>query len=389
MAVSLYELLDKVKHIDIHLVSGKSGLPGIVTWVHMVETAEASYFLDGGEITFITGIGLNTDFTLLDLIKDLKKHHATAAVVNLGPFLHEIPDDVIDYGNKNDFPILVVPWEVHIAEIIQIFTYTIIQSNRTQLELSSTFKNAIFFPEQENLYMVSLVQNGYRPEWSYTVTVIYIIENNLNISEKRINDLLFNLNNYLRYRQYDKCAVLSYSNEIILVNCNCSVIFMDELKKDLTSFLSNFLLDTEHYFIGIGKKTKSIRCIYKSYRQATAIYHLQQKSSFNTNLIDYSTIGIYKILLAIEDSDILDEYCECTIQKLIDYDNAYDSDLTETLRQYLKYDGSLKQTADEMFVHRNTVNYKINRISEILDMNLSKLNSRLQLAIGFMIYDMK
>lgn len=36
-----------------------------VTWVHMVETMEASDFLQGGEIAFTTGLGLGTRLQLM------------------------------------------------------------------------------------------------------------------------------------------------------------------------------------------------------------------------------------------------------------------------------------------------------------------------------------
>lgn len=55
---------------------------------------------------------------------------------------------------------------------------------------------------------------------------------------------------------------------------------------------------------------------------------------------------------------------------------------------YLKHNGSVKDTADELFVHRNTINYKLNRVAEILNLNLSSLDTRLQLTLGFMLQDM-
>ena len=42
----------------------------------------------------------------------------------------------------------------------------------------------------------------------------------------------------------------------------------------------------------------------------------------------------------------------------------------------------------ELFVHRNTINYKLNKIEEMLNMDFSSLNARLQLSIGYMLQDM-
>lgn len=99
-------------------------------------------------------------------------------------------------------------------------------------------------------------------------------------------------------------------------------------------------------------------------------------------------MGIYKLLMGIEDREIIEEYYEKTILPLIEYDNKNDSDLAIVLRSYLRHNGSVKETSDELFVHRNTINYKLSKISEILGLDLSLLNSRLILSLGFMLEDM-
>ena len=99
-------------------------------------------------------------------------------------------------------------------------------------------------------------------------------------------------------------------------------------------------------------------------------------------------MGIFKLLMNIEDEEILHEYYEHTIQPIQEYDKKNNSSLTTVLRSYLKNNGSVKETADELFIHRNTVNYKINKIEELLQMDLSSLDTRIQLSVGFMLEDM-
>ena len=91
--------------------------------------------------------------------------------------------------------------------------------------------------------------------------------------------------------------------------------------------------------------------------------------------------------MGIEDYDIIKEYYSQTLLPLREYDQKNNSDLTEVLKSYLTHNGSVKETADELFVHRNTINYKITKISELLNIDLSKLNSRLILSISFMLED--
>ncbi|MBQ5484190.1 MAG: helix-turn-helix domain-containing protein, partial [Lachnospiraceae bacterium] len=59
--------------------------------------------------------------------------------------------------------------------------------------------------------------------------------------------------------------------------------------------------------------------------------------------------------------------------------------LMEVLSCYLKNDGSVKATSEQLFIHRNTVNYRLSKIEEITDMDLSSTSDRLQLTVGLMI----
>ena len=55
------------------------------------------------------------------------------------------------------------------------------------------------------------------------------------------------------------------------------------------------------------------------------------------------------------------------------------------MESYLRHSGSVKDTAEEMFIHRNTVNYKIKKIEELLQLDLSNLDNRIKLTMGLMV----
>ena len=205
---------------------------------------------------------------------------------------------------------------------MRIFCFTITKDDQRILQTSSAFKNAIFFPKQEELYVVTLSQNGFQVNWNYAVCVVQM-ENNHPDFLRRLEAL-----------------------------------------------------------------SKSIRCLYKSYYQAKSIQKLQEKAKIDHDLIFYSDMGIYKLLMGIEDKEIMTEYYERTVEPLILYDEKNQSDLATVLRTYLKHNGSVKETADELYLHRNTINYKLSRVESLLDIDLSSLDSRLQLSIGFMLLDM-
>lgn len=389
MAVELKKLMKKVTHMDITLIAGEKGLSNMVTWVHMIETEEASTFLEGGEIAFATGIGLNSNLTLLNLVEHVWEHHAAGMVLNVGPFLEHIPQEIIDFGNQKNFPIFLVPWKIHIAEIMRIFSYAITKSEQRNREIAAAFKNAISFPEQEELFVVSLSQHGYHVNWNYYASVIRIKDSSdTSLTQSHLENLCLDLENYLQHHKYKKFACFLNENQLVVITGNYSEEMMHSIIHDIQAYLSHYLPKKQQFFLSIGKSTKSIRCLHKSFRQALSIQNFMENQKNSANILSYSNMGIYKLLMGIEDSDILKEYYEKTIQPLIEYDQQNNSDLSNVLWTYLQNDGSVKDTADELFVHRNTINYKLNRAEEILHMDFSSLNTRLQLVIGFMLQDM-
>lgn len=215
MAVELYNLIKQVNTMDITLAAGEKGIHNIATWVHMVETIEAADFLEGGEVAFTTGFGLNNRQSLLELTKSIYNHNAAGIVLNTGPFLEKVSDDVIAFANEHDFPIFIVPWKVHLAEIMRIFSLTLIKADQKNLETAAAFKNAIFFPKQEELYVVQLSQRGFRVNWNYAVCAINITDTQYSAPQK-LNSIIVSLENHMQH-SYENFAIFIHDSEVIVI----------------------------------------------------------------------------------------------------------------------------------------------------------------------------
>lgn len=385
MAIELRRLVEKVAHMDITLLAGEGGMHRLVTWVHMVETTEASSFLEGGEVAFSTGLGLNGSDSLLELVSLMYEKQVAGVVINIGPFIETIPQPVLDFCDTHDFPLFVIPWKIHLAEVMRIFCFAITKDEQRTLETAAGFKNAIFFPKQEELYVVPLSQQGFRVTWTYAVCVIKL--DGASELPVRLSQLVSSIDSYARHN-YERFAVFSYDAQLLIVAANYTEEELRAFLHDIHNRALQMLASGETLTLGCGKITKSVRCLYKSYRQAKSIQALQEKGKLDPSLIFYSDLGIYKLLMGIEDREIIEEYYSRSVQPLLIYDRKNNSDLAVVLRTYLEHNGSVKETADELFVHRNTVNYKLTRIAEILDADLSQLNVRLQLLVGFLLEDM-
>lgn len=95
--------------------------------------------------------------------------------------------------------------------------------------------------------------------------------------------------------------------------------------------------------------------------------------------------GIDTILSHVDDKAVLDAYVDEHIGRLLQADEIKHGSLCRTLERYLENDCNAKKTAEEMFLHRNTLNYRLKKISEILGCDFTSLDDCMKLKLAFTI----
>ena len=122
MSITLKKLCsDTETKYSLKLIAGKGGMGNAVRWVHMVEDRQVPDFLHGSELIFTTGIGHIGRDSLLEYVKRLKQHNAVGVVINIGPYLTEVPEEVIEYCDRENFPLFTLPWKIYIIDITYDF----------------------------------------------------------------------------------------------------------------------------------------------------------------------------------------------------------------------------------------------------------------------------
>lgn len=138
--------------------------------------------------------------------------------------------------------------------------------------------------------------------------------------------------------------------------------------------------------IGVGNSKAYLDEIKKSRNESSAALRAAEVSGLKGKIFFYRDQGIYTLLSHVDDIRILDTYVEEKLGKLLQADELNDGKLSETLENYLNCSCNAKKTAEEMFFHRNTLNYRLKKIREILDCDLEKLDTCLELKLAFLIW---
>ena len=91
--------------------------------------------------------------------------------------------------------------------------------------------------------------------------------------------------------------------------------------------------------------------------------------------------------MGVQDRPIIEKFRHDMLGRLYQYDDLHGTDLVTFLRIYLEENGSTNKVSELQFIHRNTVLYKVNKISMILDIDLSNAYTKTNLLLAFLIED--
>lgn len=97
--------------------------------------------------------------------------------------------------------------------------------------------------------------------------------------------------------------------------------------------------------------------------------------------MDSAGIGVYGLLLELDEQS-LRSYVDDQLGALLEQDLRSGADLVRTLEAYHRSGERLRPTADALFVHINTVKYRLSRIEALTDGRFSTTSGRFQLNLA-------
>ena len=219
----------------------------------------------------------------------------------------------------------------------------------------------------------------------------------------------------LRLKFPKRMCVLVINSSIILGGKHISGFLIDELKRIIPKSYSvyhdeyivmvvpvgendligeerlNLLYEfarRENLQIGISYSFSNISELMTYYRQAYSALNLSQRVDSKKIIHTYEENWFYHLINnVISDKTPLADFCHPALKKLYDYDLTNHTNFFETLWVYLKCDCMIKKTAEVLFIHRNSLSYRLERIYEIC--SIDELNVELKYALmsSYKIYN--
>lgn len=139
--------------------------------------------------------------------------------------------------------------------------------------------------------------------------------------------------------------------------------------------------------IGVGKYVNRVSEIHVSYKAAREALHLQEILTDENRSYFYEDLHLYRIISLVHKHDDLYDVVREYLAPVIEYDQKYNGRLMETLRMYLACMGSKQETAKKLFVVRQTLYHRIEKIEKLLGKNFMSTEKRLALEFMIVAFD--
>lgn len=163
-------------------------------------------------------------------------------------------------------------------------------------------------------------------------------------------------------------------------------------ERDIEAKLHKVCSDIYQYYhkkymlgFGISNPVMSVPKLHDAKEEAKLALDISKKLRVSHPfIIFYSQTGIYKLLHQINDPSVLHVYVEEKLGVLLK-DNERETELLETLLCMLKNNFNLQKTAKELYIHYNTLRYRMDKLKEY-GINTSDGLELAELAVAFQIY---
>ncbi len=397
MGISLQEALKLNGFNNAVIRAGHDGLYRVVRWVHVADVPEAAEWVQGGELLFITGIGIkkNTE-ALVGLVRALAAKCLAGLVINTGPYIKEIPQRVLDVADELSFPVLELPWKVKLVDITHTICSRIVAKQMEEKSLLDLLDSLINGDAGNREIVINRAASyGLDLTREHMVLIVDIdnFEEYIKKHEVKDEESIQSAKTSVRDMVLRACsargikALAVVKSDKIIVVLQLAGLGADDLRK-LADEMRGAVFAADLGFtvsVGIGPSCGNFSEIPASYTEANNALYVAKINHRRNSTVGFQEIGFYRLFFQVRDCRELEKFFLDSFGKIIGDENSRENELFVTLQAYIELQGNLQKTAEKLFIHKNTLKYRLKKIESILGIDLGDQANNLNLAVGLAV----
>ena len=359
--VSVAELLELTLFDDFTLVAGGLGLSNELNTVAILEyeSFQKNYeVFSAGDFILTSLFFAKDDPSLItDALLSLMRLHVSGIAVKT-MFYTSLPKEVLKAADRMHIPVFLFH-KAYMEDLI-ISANELLKSKLQYLVFEEKVRALI--DTSPSAHTVTETAHEINYHFLPNIISVYLTPRSLD-GKNTISDYFHRLV-YKRYR------LRSLPNQYSYVKFHQGMLLLlsfEEVPSDLVSIIQEQLklvdLTASSFYIGIADGLHPLKELNLAITQsvtANLVCRLKEK-----NMVCYSACGIYQFLAPLLSDASICDICRTKMNALETYDAKYTSNLLPTLKTFVSCNGSIKETADVIYQHPNTVRYRLQKICSI------------------------
>ncbi|SHJ85688.1 PucR C-terminal helix-turn-helix domain-containing protein [Dethiosulfatibacter aminovorans DSM 17477] len=385
---------------NVRLVAGRKGLNRAISWVYAKHTKTITPWVQGGEFLLVSGYEHEFDEAeLLQLVEEAFMNDLSGILVEGGINFKGISENVVNKANEKEIPLFFVKGVISFLDVTREISDFILENRYLTKKNTSILDQVLNSSSLSHEEKRQLFYSLGIPVNSYFLLGVFSISENQQINDQTMEraDMMIGFSRKLQKHTgalFDKlklkelCKVNLESVDYLIYADNEENLMeiADSLKKINASL--NLEQDDCDIFLTFSSVMNDGMNILSGLNEAYFTRTLLRKKLFPEMVKSFSDIGSYRMMFYVEDNRKMVLLRNQYLKKLYETDLEGSSQLLETLREYLIQGGNILQTSKNLFIHRNTLQYRLEKIEAITMMDINEFNIKRDFFNAFMILDM-
>ena len=406
MAISVKEALEIEAVKVCRILGGRAGMDREIWYINAMEQPDITGWVRKNELMITTGYVIKEDKEkLLELIRNLNDIGAAGLMIKTG-FFSEFPEEAGELADQLAFPLMAWPDDMSFISVMHPIMEAIVESQNTTLQrVQSSLDQTRVQTINRNLF--EELQSGVIPmeqvaeqrtaalAWPKLPIrlVVFDIRGYKELRERlRADKLLERKEKILQIIADSLREQEQFRGVVFEKNDNFVGIVRDrENLEDLKSLVDVILLRLEARLnqrmrVGIsetGLKYMEIAGLYQNALDAIEILR-KTKSEVRVGCIEALWFPQLLKNVAKDNQTAIERLWE-PLEAIEAYDREHEGVLLETLQTYIEHSCQKQVTADQLFLHRNTLTYRLKKIEAILGFSPEEPDRLLELRMLFQL----
>ncbi len=370
----------------LRYLTGTRGLENPIRWIYTPEDDDFTDWVHGGELLIVSGAASHRPaFNLSRVLREAVRLNLAGAILLFGEhYIEEIPQAIIDAAARKDFPLMTIPWDTPLVDIEESIARAIVLSDRA--------------PQQESLLALALAGRvsaqefaaraasaGYPVHAPQALCAFSFLPENAGgraveaLTQETAQALAAALS--ARSQPFLSCSSL---NQIYLLFAVTETAGAAEAVLAQLYSLAHARIKREECCAG-ATLAPALGDIIILYHEARTALDIARGQHLHTAPYVYEHGGLAELIVGSSMTEHFRSFANGLLAPLAAQDARSHGRLMETLAAFVAANGNVLHAARELYIHRNTLKYRLRQIEKALGGSLDDPDLRLKLQLALYV----